>query len=159
VPGLATLNKGVNAEVSSVSCSSAGNCGASGDYTDKAGNLHGFLVSQAGGRWRTAIKVPGIASRPQLGSAGVRSLSCVSVGNCSSGADYANSSGQAQAYAVSEVRGSWRTALEVPGTAALNKGNNAQVSTISCSSPGRCAVGGYFTGKNGYTQAFVVNEG
>jgi len=37
-PGTATLNKGGNAHVQSVSCASAGNCGAGGYYTDASGH-------------------------------------------------------------------------------------------------------------------------
>ena len=35
VPGLGALNEGGNAAVSSVSCASAGNCTAGGDYQDR----------------------------------------------------------------------------------------------------------------------------
>jgi hypothetical protein len=104
VAGVAALNKGVDAAASSVSCASAGNCAASGYYTDKAGNLHGFLVRQVHGRWRTATKVPGLTSRVQIGSAGAGSVSCASAGNCSSGSDYGDS-GRSQAYVISEVHG------------------------------------------------------
>ena len=157
VPGLAPLNQGVDAAVSSVSCASAGNCGASGYYTDKAGNLHGFLAGQVHGRWHNVIEVPGITSR-QIGSAGARSLSCASAGNCSSGSDYANPSGQGQAYVVSEVRGSWHTALEVPGTAALNKGGDAAVVSVSCTSAGNCGAGGFYANSLATTQPFVVSQ-
>jgi hypothetical protein len=158
VPGLAALNQGVNAGVSSVSCRAAGDCGASGFYADRAGNLHGFLVGQVRGSWHTAIRVPGLVSRAQIGSAGAGSLSCASAGNCSSGADYADSSGRSQAYVVSEVSGSWRTALEVPGTAALNKGGNAEVVSVSCASVGNCGAGGHYANTLGHTQAFVVSQ-
>ena len=158
VPGVAALNVGMDAEVSSVSCSAAGDCDASGVFTDRAGNLHGFLVAQVGGRWHTAIRVPGIASRAQIGSAGVRSLSCASAGNCSSGADYQDSSGGSQAYVVSEVRGRWRTALVVPGTATLNKGGNAEVLSVSCPSAGNCGAGGYYANGLARTQPFVVSQ-
>ena len=191
VAGIPALARIGHAGVSSVSCASAGNCSAGGSYGSVVGtswriyafvvsevhgrwrsairvpglaalqsgcgrggssvvvqrgrmrrqrllhgqgrNLHGFLVSQVHGRWRNAIKVPGLTSRVQIGSAGARSLSCASVGNCSSGADFGDS-GQSQAYVVGEVRGRWHDALEVPGTAALNKGGNAEVVSVSCAS-------------------------
>jgi hypothetical protein len=46
----------------------------------------------------------------------------------------------------------------VPGTAALNLGKNARVTSLSCASPGNCAAGGYYTGGLGGSQAFVVTE-
>jgi len=59
---------------------------------------------------------------------------------------------------LSEVSRTWQISLEVPGTAALNQGGDAQVSTVSCGSPGKCSAGGHYTGKNEYMQAFVVSE-
>jgi hypothetical protein len=53
--------------------------------------------------------------------------------------------------------GTWGTAREVPGTAALNHGD-AQVNSVSCASAGNCAAGGWYTDSSGHTQAFVVNE-
>jgi hypothetical protein len=46
VPGTATLNKGGDASVPSVSCASAGNCGAGGSYTDSSGHSQAFVVGQ-----------------------------------------------------------------------------------------------------------------
>jgi hypothetical protein len=157
VPGVAALNNGVDAAVSSVSCASAGNCAASGYYTDKAGYLHAFLVSQVHGRWRSATRVPGLTSRVQIGGAGAGSLSCASAGNCSSGADYGDS-GQSEADVVSEVKGRWHNALEVPGTAALNKGGDAEVVSVSCASAANCGAGGHYAPALATTQAFVVSQ-
>jgi len=45
VPGLGALNKGMIAEVLSVSCASAGNCAAGGDYIDSTGqDEQGFVA-------------------------------------------------------------------------------------------------------------------
>ena len=42
--------------------------------------------------------------------------------------------GRTQAFVVSEVNGACHTAIEAPGTAALNKGGHAQVNSVSCPS-------------------------
>jgi len=47
----------------------------------------------------------------------------------------------AAAAGASGVRG---RAITVPGLAALNKGRNAGVSSVSCPSPGSCAAGGLY---------------
>jgi hypothetical protein len=80
VPGLAALNKGGNAEVSSVSCAPPGNCTASGDYRDGGGRQQAFVVSEKNGVWGTAIDGPGLrhASR----DAYLSSVSCASAGSC-----------------------------------------------------------------------------
>src|SRR5258708_23572881 len=47
VPGTATLNSGGSAFVLSVSCATAGNCTAGGDYTDGSRHLQAFVVGPA----------------------------------------------------------------------------------------------------------------
>jgi len=47
IPGLATLNTGGDAAVTSVSCRSAGNCAAGGTFRDSAGHTQAFVVNQA----------------------------------------------------------------------------------------------------------------
>jgi hypothetical protein len=91
VPGLAALNNGGSAGVSSVSCPSAGNCGAGGNYVDRHRELV-FVVSERNGVWRHAIRVPGIRD---LGKGGAQlfSVSCASAGNCATGGSYADRSG------------------------------------------------------------------
>ena len=41
--------------------------------------------------------------------------------------------------------GTWGSASEVPGLAALNAGGNAQISSMSCASVGNCGAGGSYT--------------
>src|SRR5258705_2847747 len=54
--------------------------------------------------------------------------------------------------------GTWRTAIEVPGSGALNEGGNAGVFSGSCASAGICAGGGLYSDGSGHVQAFVVSE-
>jgi hypothetical protein len=60
--------------------------------------------------------------------------------------------------AVREIGGHWLKAIEVPGTAALNAGGNAQVTWVSCASAGNCAAGGSYQDRSGHHQAFVVSQ-
>src|SRR5260370_4008900 len=39
-------------------------------------------------------------------------------------------------------RHAWHTAIEVPGTAALNQRGDAQITSVSCTSAGNCSAGG-----------------
>ena len=50
---------------------------------------------------------------------------------------------------VSQVNGTWHTAIEVPGTAALNIRRLARVVSVSCASAGNCSAGGYYTNSSG----------
>ncbi len=116
------------------------------------------MVGQVNGAWRTAIEVPGTAALNRGGSAGIASVSCASAGNCSAGGFYKDSSGHAQAFVVGQVNGAWRTAIEVPGTPALNQGGSAGIAAVSCASAGNCSAGGSYADGSGHGQAFVDSE-
>jgi hypothetical protein len=158
VPGTATLNKGGNAQINSISCASAGNCSAGGVYTESSGDQEALVVSQANGTWGTAKVVPGSAALNAGGAATIFSVSCASAGNCSAGGAYTDASGHVQAPAASKTNGTWSTATELPGTAALNQGTLAQVNSISCGSAGNCSAVGFYSDSSGRGQAFVANQ-
>src|SRR5215510_261040 len=160
VPGSAALNSGGYAELTSVSCSTPGNCTAGGFYLAGTTSYQAFVVSEVNGTWQPAIRVPGIVSPPAGGHVGptaqVTSVSCASAGNCSVGGSYYDSV-NIQAFVGSQVNGVWRNAVKVPGTATLNKGD-AQVNSVSCGSAGNCSAGGWYTDSRGYEQLMVVNQ-
>jgi hypothetical protein len=164
VPGTAALNKGDVAEITSVSCASAGNCSAGGSYADAGcGCSEAFVVSEVHGTWRKAEEVPGTAALNTGESAEILSVSCASAGNCTAGGYYRSGYFQdgtpiSQAFVVSEAHGTWRKAEEVPGTAALNTGESAEILSVSCASAGNCGAGGYYTGVGIGQEAFVVSE-
>ncbi len=158
VPGTANLNQHGNPEVNSVSCASAGNCSAGGYYKDGSWHTQAFVVSQVNGTWHTAREVPGTATLNQHGNAWVGSVSCASAGNCSAGGQYVDGSWSGQAFVVSQVNGTWHTAREVPGTAALNQGGGAGVNSVSCGSAGNCTAGGWYADDSGHQQVFVVSQ-
>jgi len=60
---------------------------------------------------------------------------------------------------ASQAHGTWGTARQVPGIAALNTGQNAATYPVSCASAGHCAAGGFYTDSSGHQQAFVVGQG
>src|SRR5216683_1446700 len=157
VPGTAALNIGRSAGVLSVSCASAGNCAAGGFYTDSDSG-QAFVASEANGTWHAAIEVPGTAALNKGGDARVVSVSCASAGNCAAAGGYNDGSGHRQAFVASDANGAWRTAIEVPGTGALNKGGGAGVLSVSCASAGGCAAGGSYTDRSGHQQAFVASQ-
>ncbi len=91
VPGLAALNAGRDAEVNSVSCASAGNCAAGGDYRVQqhgSTTTQGCMVSQKNGVWGQAIEVPGLAVLNKGGNASISSVSCPPRGRCTAGGFY-----------------------------------------------------------------------
>ena len=157
VPGLAALGKGRDAGVNTVSCTSAGNCVAGGFYTDRHGSSQGFLAVERNGAWGTAIKVPGLAALTTGGNTGVGSVSCGSPGNCLAGGSYQGRHGL-QGFVAVERNGRWGKATRVPGLAALNKGGQTQVLSVSCAPPGRCWASGLYSGSSGIRRGFVASE-
>jgi hypothetical protein len=102
VPGTPGLDAGGGAEATSVSCVSAGNCAAGGDYKDGAGHTQAFVVSETNGTWGTAIEIPGLGGLNAGGNASVTSVSCHSAGNCAAGGTYTGGAGHTQAFVVNQ---------------------------------------------------------
>jgi hypothetical protein len=158
VPGTATLNQGGRAGVDSLSCGSAGNCSAGGFYVDAANHQQAFTANEVNGTWGTAKEVPGTATLNH-GNAEITSVSCGSAGNCSAGGGYVDAATNTQVFVASEVNGTWGTAKEVPGTAALNTAGGDLFNSVSCTAAGNCSAGGaYSTAPFGAQQAFVVSK-
>jgi hypothetical protein len=160
VPGAAALNAGGSAGVESVSCASAGNCSAGGEYTSSTPATQAFVVDETNGTWGTANDLPGSDALNAGGFAQVNSVSCASAGNCAAGGFYEDASFEQQALVASETNGTWGTAEEVPGTAALNLGttNGATTNSVSCSAPGYCSAGGSYADVSGAGQVFAAIE-
>ena len=157
VPGLAALNKGGDAKVTSVSCGSAGNCAAGGSYRNRHHHYQGFVASERHGRWGKAIEVPGRGTLNK-GNARVSEVSCASPGSCGAGGGYTDRRGHGQGFVIAERDGRWGRAMEVPGLGALNAGGDAGVSSVSCASAGNCTAGGGYTDQDGHGQGFVAVE-
>jgi hypothetical protein len=157
VPGLQTLNSGQGGGALSVSCTSAGNCAAGGDYLNDSG-FQAFVASERHGVWAKATAVRGLGTLNADGDARVSSLSCTSAGNCAAGGYYQDAGNHFQGFVTAEVNGLWGQAIEVPGLGTLNTGGNAAVSSVSCTSGGSCAAGGFYRDGAAQRQGFVVTR-
>lgn len=150
VPGLAALAGSDDTVVNSVSCASAGNCSAGGlyEFGTSCCLSRPFVASEVHGTWRQAIEVPGLSALGPDGKAAVTSVSCPSAGNCTAVGYYTfgfypgSSIAKTSAFAVSQVKGTWGQAIEVPGLGALNTGADAALASVSCASAGNCSAGG-----------------
>ncbi len=158
VPGLNALNAQGQAAITSVSCTSPGNCAAGGYYKDLHAHWQGFVATKQNGTWAKATAVPGLNALNVSGFARVSSVDCSTTGNCAAGGNYSDRHRHGQGFVVSEQNGTWRTAIAVPGLTALNAGRSAKVSSLSCSTAGNCAAGGSYQDSQRIQQAFVVSE-
>ena len=75
-------------------------------------------------------------------------------------ASLASGSAAASTGAVAASPGShvWHAAIEVPGTATLNQGGGAEITSVSCASPGNCSAGGDYLDSSDHRQVFVASQ-
>jgi hypothetical protein len=134
--GINGLSPGPSVGIDQLSCSSAGNCGAGGFYTDAEGRQQAFVAGEAGGKWAAGEAVPGTVA-PNTGlSALTASVSCRSQGNCTAGGLYTVVSGHSVVFVVSEVGGVWKAARNIGGV-----GSYETLYSVSCAAPASCVAG------------------
>jgi hypothetical protein len=59
-------------------------------------------------------------------------------------------------FVANATNGTWGSAEQVPGTAALNGGGLADILAVSCGAVANCSAGGFYTDPG--QEAFVVSE-
>ena len=145
VPGLTALGGAYPQPViDAVSCAGSGGCAAGGTYVNSAGT-QAFVISGTTGGWNDAVEVPGTANLNSGGTASLASVSCASAGNCAAGGYYTDSSGEQDGFVVDESGGTWGSAQELPGDAALTDGGGSvNVTSVSCAVAGACVAGGQY---------------
>ena len=154
-PRLKILNGGSgggNAEVDSVSCASAGNCAAVGSVGDP--DSVGFVVSEKDGVWGKAMVIgldgriagPARCRAPRRATArpAASTPTCPAV--------------PTQGWVAVERNGSWGKPIDVPGLKALNQGEGALVSSMSCPLAGGCVGGGSYIDGSRHSAGFVVSQ-
>ena len=123
-----------------------------------SGAYHAFVATEKSGVWGDAVEVPGTAALNTGGYADLAAVSCVAAGECAAGGTYDSDPNHDHVFVVTEKNGVWGNAVEVRGTAALNKGGHASLAAVSCGAGGECtAVGRYKDGSGNY-EAFLVDE-
>ena len=146
--------------IESVSCPSAGNCGAVGFYVDSAGHSEGLLLAETAGRWTLGVEAVLPANAATDPSVRLNSISCASAGNCSAVGDYKaeDSSGFSEGLLLTETAGSWGTGVEavLPADGATPIEGSSLVA-VSCASAGNCsAVGSSFDGTGNFPGLLVT---
>lgn len=156
------------ASITALSCPVAGDCAAAGDGVSPAcastPDCPAAYVGERNGTWGTPHTVLS-ARRAQTLASSITALSCGAPGDCVAGgstgtynAYYHAPPGNEQAFLLEERNGTWGAYHQIPGTAALNRGGGASVSTVSCPAAGDCDEGGYYTNKKGDTLGFLSTE-
>jgi hypothetical protein len=151
-----------DAFLSSVTCTTVGNCSAIGNYDNSSGDTEGLVTVESARAWKraTAMVMPaGAKPNPRVFFYGFNGISCSSTGNCSAGGQYTDASGHYQGFFVDEVNGSWQTAdeLKLP-SGAQQAGKNGGVVALSCTTNGNCSAGAAYQDASGNYQALVINR-
>lgn len=146
VPGLAALNGSQQySSVESVSCLSAGDCTAAGEFEVPASGVGRlFVVTEQDGTWGQASE---LAQGPEYAGAEIP-LSCAAPGDCALAAS---------GVIADQVDGSWSTGASSLPVQGL-PGANGVVTALSCPSAGNCSAGGEATGGADAMHAFVIDE-
>jgi uncharacterized repeat protein (TIGR02543 family) len=153
----APANAGTNpgATLYGVSCSSAGNCTATGFYTDSSGNRQAMAATETSGTWAQATEITLPANAGTNPGATLYGVSCSSAGNCTATGSYTDSSGNRQAMAATETSGTTDTVTFVSdGGAPVSSMRGPDGSSITLPSdgyPGH-SFHGWFTASSGGTK-------
>jgi len=152
---------GQTSTVRSLSCASAGNCSAVGNYltkTSPVGHADGYAVSEVRGRWGRAREIVAPAGANVNPFVSINQLACSSAGNCSAVGSYVDANGVTHGLTVNEVGGVWAPdrPLALPGDANAFPG--ATLSEISCVSNANCTALGSYTNAAGAIEGLTVTE-
>jgi hypothetical protein len=81
------VNADQPAGITDISCAPDGGCTAAGQYTDRHGRMHAFIISEKNGSWGQAHTVRGISALGD-GSSEITGISCPAAGRCSAVGHY-----------------------------------------------------------------------
>ena len=129
-----------------MSCASAGNCTAVGDYSDSSGHEQGLLLTETSGTWATGVEasLPADAGRDPV--VDLVSVSCASAGNCTAVGRYQDDLGNYYRHGLllTETSGTWATGVEASLPANAGTTHTAGLNEVSCASAGNCTAVGYY---------------
>ena len=142
----------------SISCPSAGNCVAVDSCQNNSDAFQETEATESGGTWGQAATVTSPSNAASNPGADLTGVSCTSPGNCVAVGEYIDVSGNGQAMEATESGGTWGQTAKVtsPSNAASNPG--ADLTGVSCTSPGNCVAVGEYSDVSGNGQAMEAAE-
>ncbi len=148
------------ANLSAVSCTSAGNCAAVGTYTDGSSRTQALVVSESAGTWSAASKVtlPSNANPSGADSdTALNAVSCSSASNCTAVGSYDATSNAVEGLEVTENGGVWSAGLEASLPVAGAANPYMRLDSVTCATGGNClASGGYVSGGGAYEELVLA---
>ncbi|HUB75604.1 MAG TPA: Ig domain-containing protein, partial [Solirubrobacteraceae bacterium] len=164
--GATSATDAQDAYVFSIACPASGDCTAVGGYVDTAGSGQAMATGESGGSWSAAqrIALPSNARSPtsDADDVGLWGVWCASPGNCDAAGGYEDTTASAQAMDVTELGGSWgtavATALPAGADATPGDGYGAYWDRLACSSLTDCVEVGSYRDGGGSFQAMVSSS-
>jgi hypothetical protein len=157
----ANANTSPDVSLDSVSCASAGNCTAVGNYNDSSDNStlqnQGLLLTETSGTWATGVDASLPAGAGTAVYVNVQDVSCASAGNCSAVGGYQDSSLSTHGLLWTETSGTWAAGVEASLPANANN-THAGLADVSCTSAGNCAAVGSYQDSLGHSQGLLLTE-
>ena len=158
-----------NANFTSISCSSSGNCTAVGSFKSREiGDVtRAFTMTMTNDVWGLARQpeLPESVKWPQsesetashFGADILNSVSCASPGNCTAVGHLINyTTDGGEAFTMTSMNGIWGVA-RVAEISAQFEPHNATFNSVSCASPGNCTAVGKFLNSSNMQEAFTMS--
>src|SRR5215468_4705407 len=146
------------ADPNSVSCGSAGNCTAVGDYLGSPGHRQGLLLTQTSGSWAAAQAPLPAGAAAARAFAFLPSVSCASAGNCTAVGAYDDRMRHRQGVLLTQTSGMWATGVKAPLPAGASTHSGVALSSVSCASAGNCTAVGDYRDSAGHQQGLLVTR-
>ena len=150
------------AYLSTVTCTSPGNCVAAGAYNDMSDDPEGMVVTEASGVWGQASELvlpTNALPVAQINSAALTAVTCTGAGDCVAVGYYPDTTGSVQPMVSTEAGGVWDRASELtlPPDAITTAGaQSAGMNSVTCTSPGDCVAAGSYVDTNGSTDRLAM---
>lgn len=139
------LTQATTSSATSLSCSSVGNCVATGYVRISHSETAAFVATQTNGTWAPAETLVGTTTTYPFAGDIVRTLvACPADGECAIGGYVRTASGDTRALVATSSGGVWSSASAVPGLSSLGNNTDSRVESISCPAAGECVAVGYF---------------
>jgi len=155
-----SFGPGAGLDVTALSCPTAGNCVAVGDYQFSSFATAAFVLTDASGVWSATTSI-GTLDTLNFGSDALSSLVCTAASKCVAGGTYADVKLHPQSLLATDVGGTWTT-VAVPGSVALNAAVRATdsvgVSTVACAKTGSCVLAGNFVATGRKPSSYIATE-
>jgi hypothetical protein len=155
------LVKGQNAAIRSISCPSAGNCSAVGNYEDNnavTSREEGFVDLEINGAWHRATEISIAGSTNFDPFVSMSQVACAANGRCAAVGSYIDANDVTEGLVVDENGNAWGRgrALELPVNASAFAG--ATISEVTCVMDSSCAVFGSYYERGGAIEALSAGE-